>query len=371
MSLYKIQIIQTHFYFDRAAQQMARCLGYKKAKKFDYIPKITPKKFEKNIIEKDKIELEISKLKEDIVNTTVKLSEALSDEVFQLQSQKKAFLKERDYYKSRLERINRSIKNKVNSSNFELLLAYFPNVNIERLENIDSFHNGITKILSQELLQARKDASKNLEAFNNELNIIDIKIDDLVENSRHNNYLFEKLFELSGKVSNIELENKFFVESNRLQKEIISTETVLSESKQQSLSTVMDRINKKIISINEKIHTEKRRAPELTLFEKDYEYKVFDNTGTGKAYTNLFILDICIFDLTPLPILIHDSVLFKNVENSVVDNIIELYDEQRKQTFISIDELNKYSSTTQEILITHSVIQLSKDKLLFDKDWRA
>ncbi|MCP3797246.1 hypothetical protein [Paenibacillus sp. CH40] len=118
MSLYKIQIIQTHFYFDRAAQQRARCLGYKKAKKFDYIPKITPKKFEKNIIEKDKIELEISKLKEDIVNTTVKLSEALSDEVFQLQSQKKAFLKERDYYKSRLERINRSIKNKVNSNNF-------------------------------------------------------------------------------------------------------------------------------------------------------------------------------------------------------------------------------------------------------------
>lgn len=69
--------------------------------------------------------------------------------------------------------------------------------------------------------------------------------------------------------------------------------------------------------------------------------------------------------------MIHDSVLFKNVENSVVDNIIELYDEQRKQTFISIDELNKYSSTTQEILFTHSVIQLSKDKLLFDKDWRA
>ncbi|MDY7993425.1 hypothetical protein UY286_21280 [Paenibacillus polymyxa] len=131
---------------------------------------------------------------------------------FSFKVKKKAFLKERDYYKSRLERINRSIKNKVNSSNFELLLAYFPNVNIERLENIDSFHNGITKILSQELLQARKDASKNLEAFNNELNIIDIKIDDLVENSRHNNYLFKKLFELSGKVSNIELENKFFVD---------------------------------------------------------------------------------------------------------------------------------------------------------------
>jgi hypothetical protein len=106
------------------------------------------------------------------------------------------------------------------------------------------------------------------------------------------------------------------------------------------------------------------------LEERKYRFQVFNDTGTGKAYSNLITLDLAIFGITKLPILIHDTILFKNIENSIIEHIVNIYNQQEKQVFISIDEVNKFSKETAEILEKKHVLKLSYDKTLFVKDWR-
>lgn len=95
-----------------------------------------------------------------------------------------------------------------------------------------------------------------------------------------------------------------------------------------------------------------------------------DNKGTGKAYSNLIILDLTILSLTTLPIIIHDSFLFKNIEKEAVENLVEIYNSSVKQIFISIDMISIYKPAIQKILKKKKVIELSNEKLLTPIDWR-
>ena len=72
--------------------------------------------------------------------------------------------------------------------------------------------------------------------------------------------------------------------------------------------------------------------------------------------------------LTCLPFLIHDSIVFKNIEDSAVDKIIEQYSTEQKQIFISLDGINKYSENSIKILMNNKVVQLNDSRKLFNKE---
>jgi Uncharacterised protein conserved in bacteria (DUF2326) len=57
------------------------------------------------------------------------------------------------------------------------------------------------------------------------------------------------------------------------------------------------------------------KKPYLKLKERSYSFEVEENTGTGVAYTGLLLFDLTLFLLTRLPILVHDTVIFKNTKN--------------------------------------------------------
>ena len=84
----------------------------------------------------------------------------------------------------------------------------------------------------------------------------------------------------------------------------------------------------------------------------------------------MVLFDLSVFNTTSLPFVIHDSFLYKNIENDAVARIMNLYISLRKQSFIAIDEVHKYGNISVDLLITKSVIQLSDDSVLYIKDWR-
>ena len=77
------------------------------------------------------------------------------------------------------------------------------------------------------------------------------------------------------------------------------------------------------------------------------------------------------FLLTRLPILVHDTVIFKNIENDSVSRFLPVYLETSKQSFIALDEIEKYGPETSAFLTAHRVLQLDTKNLLFIKDWRS
>jgi hypothetical protein len=48
-----------------------------------------------------------------------------------------------------------------------------------------------------------------------------------------------------------------------------------------------------------------------------------------------------------------------------------VYLETEKQSFIALDEIDKYGPETTALLIEHRVLQLDTKNLLYIKDWRS
>ena len=95
------------------------------------------------------------------------------------------------------------------------------------------------------------------------------------------------------------------------------------------------------------------------------------DTGTGTAFANLISFDLSLLELTRLPAIAHDLPLLKNIENVAMENIISIYSRSEKQIFVAIDKLSSYDEKAAQIINKHKVLQLSKDKLLFIKNWKS
>lgn len=340
-----------------------------KAGNFKFIPKVTKSKYKKNLKQIENITKEINKVGKKAYSPSIKISEIVSDELIKIRAGKNKLLNEREYYKSRLNRTNRTIKKSADAG-FESLLEFFPNVNLEKLNKIEAFHNGISSILSNELKVARKELTEKIKDLDELITKLNGKEEKLLNPDEELNVFIDKLIEYTSEIKNLQLENNYYLKLSGIKSDIKSKEESLDEIKKQIVDEISHEINGKIKEINDLIHEDKRTAPAIDLTYTTYDYKVYDNTGTGKAYTNLLIFDLAIITLTKLPFIIHDSFLFKNIEKEAVEQIIKFYNSMSKQVFIAIDLTDMYNRDSQEILKDKKVIQLSKDKLLTTLDWR-
>ena len=129
-------------------------------------------------------------------------------------------------------------------------------------------------------------------------------------------------------------------------------------------------VNNELQLVIDILYDTKRFAPLLRLDQKSYNLVGREDKGTGTAYVNLIAFDMAIAKLTKLPILLHDSMLFKNIETPALEKIFAHYRTLPQQVFIAIDEVSKFSKETQKLLQEALSIQLTKRDTLFIKDWK-
>ena len=122
--------------------------------------------------------------------------------------------------------------------------------------------------------------------------------------------------------------------------------------------------------LNKEIYVDGRRAPTLNIHGSKYSFNTAGDTGTGTAFANLISFDLSLLELTHLPAIAHDLPLLKNIENAAMENIILIYSKSDKQIFVAIDKLNSYDEKAEAIVNEYKVLELSKDKLLFTKNWK-
>ncbi|WP_432207859.1 DUF2326 domain-containing protein [Burkholderia pyrrocinia] len=97
-----------------------------------------------------------------------------------------------------------------------------------------------------------------------------------------------------------------------------------------------------------------------------------EDTGTGKSYAGLVGFDLAMFALTQLPFIIHDSVIYKNIEVPATRRILRILAAvRRKQIFLAFDEAAKFGTVAERLLRKHTVLKLSDDDQLYNEDWRV
>lgn len=112
------------------------------------------------------------------------------------------------------------------------------------------------------------------------------------------------------------------------------------------------------------------QPPRIELKPTRYNFETINDQGTGTSFKGLIIFDQACLDLTRLPFFVHDSLLFSNIEIDRRNRIIEMYAQETKQIFISIDSIEVLSEKAQEIIRENTVLTLERGgKELFGRSW--
>lgn len=336
------------------------------------IPKINKTQYKKNESRIEEIESEIEDIKFNLAKYATNIGEIVNREIMELKVQKDEMLKVKLTLDNKRKRIqnNLSESKHLKSKHLNSLKDFFPEVNIEKLAEIEEFHSDLSKILKKELQSAEKELLEQLKLTNSEITRLDKKISETLSSLENPSVIVDRVYELSSLLQTSKTENDYYQNATEIMDSVKNLQAKVREEKVSILKFLEDVINDKIRKIVSVIYDESRKSPILSLYEKNYTYEIFEDTGTGKAYSNLLVFDLSIFSLTSLPFLIHDSLLFKNIENDAVANLINVYSGFSKQSFVAIDEIEKYGKVAAQALYDKRVIELSDSHVLYTKDWR-
>lgn len=201
-----------------------------------------------------------------------------------------------------------------------------------------------------------------------------------LKNKKEKNDSNEKIESIKQNIKNIttqiasqsvDLKSEQLIKLDPLRSQLVQL-NLLKANIQSQIKRLEYKKNSKIEFLNKDICHD-TKPPIINLSPKKYTFFTIDDTGTGTNFKGLILLDLAILHLTQLPILIHDSVLFKNIAFDTMDNLINQYNTFiDKQIFIATDAINNYSEPVQEIIENKKVIVLGKNgNELFGYSWSS
>ena len=101
------------------------------------------------------------------------------------------------------------------------------------------------------------------------------------------------------------------------------------------LTDIQQQLNNELSALSESV-SPRKNSPQFALHESSYDFFIPNDTGAGSKYKSTILTDLSFLHLTDLPFVIHDTILFKNIEDDTIDNIIMSYASfKSKQVFIS------------------------------------
>lgn len=345
----------------------------KGAIKNDLIPSINKLQYNKNQKEIEELNKKIEKFKKDMDDVNLNLNSLISEEVLELRDEKNQLFNKKNQIMNKIKRIEANLNSedlKVNAK-MNKLIEFFPNINIDKLNEINNFHKAMSKNLKSELREEIEKLQIILELINNDINLVEQNIDNKINLKDVPKYNVERLSDLLTKKNTLEDMNRYYEEMQKGKLEVDKIKNDLNSIKSQVISEIANTINIAMYELFNQIYSDKRNSPIFSINNDSYSLKRVNDTGTGSSYTNLIAFDLSIFEKTDLPFIIHDSILFKNIEVTAFDNLIYIYNRFKKQSFIAIDEINRFSEETQQIIDENTVVKLDKDNTLFIKNWKV
>lgn len=256
-------------------------------------------------------------------------------------------------------------------ANYAQLLEFFPEVDINSIKKIDQFHIGIYRILQNEFSEEYLRLKELVLSMNDELQQLQNEYMVLGVPVHVSKTYIDKIIKLRREIDLLEAQNYGYELKTGLQEKRKFYTDQYKKIFDKELRNIESVINQQILRYNDFVYSNERKAPVLNLKSgNQYSYVTPDDTGTGTSYKSLILFDLSILNLTVLPAIAHDSLLFKNIADYAIDRIMKLYTKSQKQIFIAFDKDSAYPVGTQKILKNSTVIQLGENgNELFGYSW--
>ncbi|MBO5324578.1 MAG: DUF2326 domain-containing protein [Oscillospiraceae bacterium] len=345
--------------------------AFRKAQKLSFIPKIGVRQYKQNTKHLEDLQTQEAQLAADLGSGLLDMDSTLTDEVISIKKELSILRRQRSRIQSQLFSIEQSTSHENPSihQDFSDLLEFFPQAEIRHLTEIEQFHAEITQILCNELDNECARLNALLAQVSADINELKLRLQN-ISTENYSRIVLEKHSALIKEINRLSQENARFDEET----ELVTAEKNASERartmRNEQLIHLQNTINLRMAEINDYLYSGKKASPTLTFNDLQYTFQTRDDTGTGTSYKGLVVFDLSVLELTQLPIVVHDSVVLKQIADEAIETILMKYQSVGKQVFISLDKAPSYTGPATEILKKTTVLSLSKDgNELFGRSW--
>lgn len=346
-----------------------------KSMKANIIPDINSNRYKDN---QDLINVNfksLNKIKQSFGDALAVYETLFDENLNNLQSEKNNKILLRNNIKNKIKRIEDELGGITTnlSENISLIQEFFPNINVRRLQEVEEFHKKISVNVKKQLKEELKLSISEKENVEIELNLIEKEISGLLKSKGMPNDLFGRVFELKENTDRALIENSYYDKKIGFKVSIRNKKEDLKEIYNSIFKYIEGKVNLQLDRFNRVVYGPKRKSSKLLINkENSFVFSSQLDTGTGKSYAGLIAFDLAMLKYTNLPIVIHDSIIYKNIEIDAIKNILRILSSiNRKQIFISFDESKKYGVYTECLIAKHTVLKIGNSSLLYVKDWRG
>ncbi|WP_116386102.1 DUF2326 domain-containing protein, partial [Cupriavidus taiwanensis] len=259
------------------------------------------------------------------------------------------------------------------AANISLVAEFFPTVNVEKLAKVESFHQKIGSIVKKQLKNELEEARKQEHIFAEEIRRIEEEIQSGLKGKGMPDDIFSRILGLKEKTDRATVENEYYLKRADLDDAIVTSNARLEQIYSSIFLEIERDMNARLKSFNTVVYGAQRNSSELRIRSANsYTFSSPDDTGTGKSFAGLIGFDLGMLALTRLPYIIHDSVIYKNIEVAATRRILRILSAtKKKQIFLAFDEAKKFGSQTEVLIQRFTVLKLSHADLLYQRDWRT
>lgn len=176
----------------------------------------------------------------------------------------------------------------------------------------------------------------------------------------------DRVVELQHQIDILTAKNKAYDKTAKLKTEKKDAKIQLEDVRETQLQAVETSINQEMTRLNDYIYGGERYAPTIKFGNSrsgkpTYDFWTEDDTGADTNFKGLIIFDLALLRLTELPVIAHDSNIFKNIADLPIDKIMELYNQSKKQIFITFDKADTFYDVTRDIVHSTKIIELHEN----------
>lgn len=329
------------------------------------------KEYKENEKKIEKLNNEVESIKKQIAFQTMTLTSEQLSKISVLKGKLSRVQNEKSLTAGLIESLRKNL-NEANTGfdvDVDKVKALFPNIELKSIKEVNHFHLQLTQILHDEITKRLLKEQKKLDWYSNqEVEIID-KITKVAAETKPENLAIDRLVSTKQTVDMLINGKETYETRQQLRKDKKSAEAMYNEMVRKVLTDIEFSLNKEMERLNKIILNDDKKAPRISLTPKSYSVFCEDDTGTGTGFRALVIFDLAILNLTATPFLIHDSLLFKNVEDDAISGLMSVYENEHKQVFISIDKVPSYPQEVQDVVKRNKVLELSYNHPLYGQLW--
>lgn len=340
------------------------------AGKYNLIIKINEREYKNNLKTLKELKEKIAKILNEVDAGIKDANSTITDEILHLKQDLSRLRISRSRNIHEKNKLCQCSQSKMTEVQLQQLKEFFPNVDLTKINEYEQFHEDIKNILNDEIKKETNRYSIIIDELTSAIEDIEKEIRERSEIKSLSQNILLQLVGLQKKEEELERENEFFEKFKAIKKSILDLKEYISNIKRGSLDEIETQINIKMESLNDFIYGGNNKAPILKLNDSSYRFTTPDDTGTGTSYKSMIVYDLSVLELSALPVLVHDSFLLKQIQDTAIENILELYEQAGKQIFISIDKVGSLTEKAIQIIKKDNVLTLYPNGgELFGRSW--